>query len=189
MTTKVRAGGIADSTVAHSMLKHDIVDSDVLANNITIPSANTFIVPGSVLQVKQGTIGEQTLSADAILETMQFTPKQQGSKIFFHLFIPNCTGASGQRAVFQVYGGVGSTYDHADNAKLGQVRIALTGTGADETHTVVITDFGSLTTLNTNTNSHRLFVRFGHSTNTVVARHSDGSAATQGKLIMMEIAQ
>lgn len=62
MTTRVRAGGIAGDTITTSMMQNDIVtnakmaddavDSDVLANTITL-SAGQLILPGSVIQYKK----------------------------------------------------------------------------------------------------------------------------------------
>ena len=34
MTTRVRAGGIANNTISNAMLKDDSVDSDIIANSI-----------------------------------------------------------------------------------------------------------------------------------------------------------
>lgn len=62
MTTRVRAGGIAGDTITTSMMQNNIVtnakmaadsvDSDVLANTITL-SAGQLILPGSVIQYKK----------------------------------------------------------------------------------------------------------------------------------------
>jgi len=44
MTTRVRAGGIANNTISNAMLKDDSVDSDILANTIDL-SLKTLTLP------------------------------------------------------------------------------------------------------------------------------------------------
>ena len=162
---------------------------DTIKNSLdsadTVAFGGPVKYPGSILQIKQEEIGEATLSTDNTLATITFTPKQVGSKIYYQLYIPNVTGSSSSRATFEVYGGTDSTF--SNNTKIGRNRLALDGTGAEETVTLYMCEFGMMSTVSTST--HYLFARFGHSTNVVVARHADGTSATKGKFIMMEIAQ
>ena len=162
---------------------------DTIKNSLdsadTVAFGGPVKYPGSILQIKQEEISEITISANATLSTLTFTPKQVGSKIYYQLYIPNVTGSAGGRATFEIYGGTDSTA--TNNTKIGKNRLALDGTGADETVTLYMCEFGMMSTVSTNT--HYLFARLAHTTNTVLARHSDGTSATKGKLIMMEIAQ
>ena len=154
---------------------------------ISISSSDHAIIPGHTLQVQQAEISEATLTSDTTLATITWTPKQSGSKVYAQLYIPNVTGDSGQKATFEIYVGPNSTYNNAANTKVAKNRVALDGTGADETVTAFLCDFGNFTTSSTST--HYVFARFGHNTNTVVCRHGDGTSATKGKLMLQEIAQ
>ena len=115
MTTRVRAGGIASNTISNAMLKDDSVDSDILANDITIPSGNTFNaavsggmhVPGTVIQVIQGilnTTASVTSSTEADTGlTATITPKFSTSKILVTVKI--CCGGNDRYNAFFLYRG------------------------------------------------------------------------------------
>lgn len=125
MTTRVRAGGIAGNTITTSMMQNDIVtnakmaddavDSDVLANDITIPSGNTFNaaasggmhIPGTVIQVVQGTL-DTTASVSGSTEadtglTATITPKFSTSKIL--VTVKMCCGGNERYNAFYLYRG------------------------------------------------------------------------------------
>ena len=154
---------------------------------ISISSSDHAIIPGHTLQVQQALISEATLSADTVIATITWTPKQSGSKVLAQLYIPNVTGDSGNIAIFEIFLGPNSTYDNGANTKVARNRVALDGTGAAETITAYCADYGLFTTSSTST--HYAFAVFKHQTNVVVARHGDGTDATKGKLIIQEIAQ
>ena len=66
-------------------------------------TANVHI-PGNVVQVIQGTAGEQTQNAsNVVLINNQFTPKFSGSKFYVSFTIPNLTGDASPYSYKSVY--------------------------------------------------------------------------------------
>ena len=138
-------------------------------------------IAGHVVQVIQGTAGEQNHNAsNVVLINQSFTPKFSGSKFYVSFTIPNLTGDASN--YFQAKAYIGTSATPLSNTEIIYCRTHGQGTGASDTMTLNATDFGSFTSSNTNTHYVALLCTTGGSW--AIARHS----ATI-KLQCMEIAQ
>ena len=138
-------------------------------------------IAGHVVQVIQGTAGEQTQNAsNVVLINNQFTPKFSGSKFYIDFMIPNLTGGQGNYFQAKAYIGVDST--PLNNTEVIYCRHSGQGTAANDAMTLNGSDFGTYTAPNTNTHYVSLLCTTGGTWS--IARHS----ATM-KLQCMEIAQ
>ena len=150
-------------------------------NTISIPAGQTLHAPGHILQVIQGTAGEQVQNAgNIVLINQSFTPKSAGSKFYVSFMIPNLTGDASNFFQAKAYLGVDST--PLNNTKVIDCRTHGQGTGASDTMTINGSDFGSYTAPNTNT--HYLSLLGTTQGSWTIARHSFTM-----KIQCMEIAQ
>ena len=159
-------------------------------STITVPTSKKLIVtdggglkvPGTVVQVVQGTRGELggQNASNIVLINQSFTPKFSGSKFYVDFMIPNLTGGQGNYFQAKAYIGVDST--PLNNTEVIYCRHSGQGTAANDAMTLNGSDFGTYTAPNTNT--HYVSLLCTTSGTWTLARHS----ATM-KLQCMEIEQ